>query len=161
MRILSVLLVVAAALPRVALAQSSPPSATDRDAVLATVQKFFDTMTSRDVAEATRILLPEGRLFSVRDDRPEPRAQALQTYLDGLGKRTETYRERMWEPDVRIHGAITTVWTRYDFWIDGKFSHCGVDAFDLVKTPEGWKIAGGVYTVERTGCPPSPLGPPK
>jgi hypothetical protein len=36
-----------------------------------------------------------------------------------------------------------------------------VDAFDLVKTPEGWKIAGGVYTVERTGCPPSPLGPPK
>jgi hypothetical protein len=67
----------------------------------------------------------------------------------------------MWDPDVRIHGAIAVVWTRYDFWVDGKFSHCGVDAFDLVKTAEGWRIAGGVYTVERTGCPPSPLGPLK
>jgi hypothetical protein len=38
--------------------------------------------------------------------------------------------------------------------------HCGVDAFDLVETPEGWKIAGGVYTVEMEGCAPSPLGAP-
>ena len=43
---------------------------------------------------------------------------------------------------------IATVWTPYDFWIDGKFSHCGIDAFDLVKTDEGWKIAGGSYTLE-------------
>jgi hypothetical protein len=69
-------------------------------------------------------------------------------------------RERIWNPDVRIHGLIATVWAAYDFWIDGKLSHCGVDAFDLIKTPEGWRIAGGVYTVE-TQCSPSPLGPLK
>jgi hypothetical protein len=26
--------------------------------------------------------------------------------------------------------------------------------------PEGWKIAGIVYSVETTGCAPSPLGAP-
>ena len=50
--------------------------------------------------------------------------------------------------------------TPYDFWIDGKFSHCGIDAFDLIKTEEGWKLAGGVYTIE-SKCEPSPLGPLK
>jgi hypothetical protein len=67
----------------------------------------------------------------------------------------------MWNPEVRVHGPIASVWTAYDFWVDGKFSHCGVDVFDLVKTAEGWKISGGAYTVERTGCAPSPLGPLK
>jgi Domain of unknown function (DUF4440) len=129
--------------------------------VLAAVQKFFDTMTSKDVAEATRVLMPDGRFVSVRDDRPEPRPSTIQSYLDGLATRKQNYVERMWDPEVRVQGPIATVWTRYDFWVDGKFSHCGVDAFDLVKTSEGWKIAGGVYTVERTGCPPSPLGPLK
>jgi len=52
------------------------------------------------------------------------------------------------------------VWAPYDFWRDGKFSHCGVDAFDLIKTDEGWKIAGGGYTLE-SKCEPSPLGPLK
>ena len=33
-------------------------------------------------------------------------------------------------------------------------------AFDLIKTEEGWKIAGGTYTVE-SKCEPSPLGPLK
>ena len=55
-------------------------------------------------------------------------------------------RERIWNPEVRVNGLIATVWAPYDFWIDGKFSHCGVDQFDLIKTEEGWKIAGGVYT---------------
>jgi hypothetical protein len=52
------------------------------------------------------------------------------------------------------------VWTPYDFHIDGEFSHCGIDAFNMVRTDEGWKIASIVWTVERTGCENSPLGPP-
>ena len=49
---------------------------------------------------------------------------------------------------------------QYDFWTDGKFSHCGIDAFELIKTVDGWKIAGGTYTIE-ANCGPSPLGPLK
>ena len=67
-------------------------------------------------------------------------------------------RERIWNAEVRVNGLIATVTAPYDFWIDGKFSHCGVDSFDFIKTGDGWKIAGGVYTVEQK-CAPSPLGP--
>ena len=42
---------------------------------------------------------------------------------------------------------------------DPALPDCGIDDFSLVLTPTGWKIAAATYTVERTGCPESPLGP--
>ena len=135
----------------------------DKTAVLATVEAFFDTMASRDVEGARRVLMPEGRFFSTRDQDGQTavRASAVEDYLKNLAGRKQDNRERIWSPDVRVHGPIASVWTPYDFWVDGKFSHCGVDVFDMVKTAEGWKISGLTYTVERTGCAPSPLGPLK
>jgi hypothetical protein len=151
------------ALPALIRAQSPAAKESETPAVLAAVQKFFDTMASRDVEGARTVLMSEGRLFSVREQNGQAvtRASSIQDYLEGLAKRPQAYRERMWNPEVRVHGPIASVWTPYDFWVDGKFSHCGVDAFDLVKTSDGWKISGGIYTVERTGCAPSPLGPLK
>jgi len=161
MRACVLLMFMAIAAP--AAAQTTPVKEDDKAAVIAAVQKFFDTMASRDVEGARSVLMADGKLFAVRDQNGQPtsRGASIQGYLDGLGKRKQEYRERMWSPEVRIHGPIAALWTPYDFWVDGKFSHCGIDAFDLIKTPEGWKISGGVYTVERTGCAPSPLGPLK
>jgi len=61
---------------------------------------------------------------------------------------------------VQVRGNLAQVWTEYDFHLDGKFTHCGIDAFTLVRVNGDWKIAGTSYTVEPTGCKPSPLGPP-
>lgn len=148
---------------RPAMSQNSPPSAVpDREAVLAVVQAFFDTMAAKDVAGAQRLVIPEGTFLSTRmqDGKQVLRTSTNQSYLNDLPGRKQRVRERIWNPEVRIHGLIATVWAPYDFWRDGTFSHCGVDAFDLIKTPEGWKITGGAYTVE-TECAASPLGPLK
>ena len=96
----------------------------------------------------------------MRDGKPVVRAFSNEEYFADLKASKQAMRERIWNPEVRIHGLIATVWAPYDFWIDGKFSHCGIDAFDLIKTEEGWKIAGGSYTIE-SKCEPSPLGPLK
>ena len=56
-------------------------------------------------------------------------------------------------PTVTIHGAIANVWGEYEFLRDGKFGHCGVDSFNLLKTAEGWKVATILDTEETTGCP--------
>ena len=132
----------------------------DRDQVLKTVQAFFDTMTAKDVDGARKILMPQGRFHAVRMRDGNIRSFSNEEYLADLQAAKRTMRERIWNPEVRVRGAIATVWTPYDFWIDGKYSHCGIDAFDLVKTDEGWKLAGGSYTLEEK-CEPSPLGPPK
>ena len=132
----------------------------DRDAVLKAVQIFFDTMTAKDVDGARNILMPQGRFHAVRMRDNNLRSFSNEEYFAQLQSSKQAMQERMWNPEVRVHGLIATVWTPYDFWIDGKFSHCGIDAFDLVKTDKGWKIAGGSYTLEEK-CDPSPLGPLK
>jgi hypothetical protein len=134
----------------------------DHADVMKTMQAFFDTMSTHDVAGARKILQPQGRFhaISIKDGKPDVRAFSNEEYfaqLEGEWSKRKL-RERIWSPDVRINGLIATLIAPYDFWIDGKFSHCGIDTFDFIKTEEGWKIAGGVYTVA-TKCEPSPLGP--
>ena len=166
MRVRSTLILVSMAM---ALSCSAGRQAADHErtaeeaAALKTVQRFFDTMTSKDVAGATAVLDSEGDFVSVRwndDGQRVVRRSSNRAYLDGLASGPKTFLERMWEPDVQVHGPIATVRTPYDFYIDGVFSHCGVDVFQLLHTEGGWIITGGTYTVERTGCQKSPLGPP-
>jgi hypothetical protein len=156
-----VLAVTAASAQPFDFAQDKPQDA-EKAAVLKTVQAFFDTMTAADVDGARRILQPQGRFHAMRmrDGKPDVRSFTNEEYFAQLQAGKQQMRERMWNPEVRISGLIASVWAPYDFWIDGKFSHCGIDAFDLIKTEEGWKLAGGVYTLE-SNCAPSPLGPLK
>jgi hypothetical protein len=152
------LLVGGGALLSPALAQSATQD--ERD-VIAVVQKFFDAMAACDAAGARAISMPEGRLYRVVAGAPDPvRSSTLEEFTNGLAACNRQLLERMWSPQVRVHAGIASLWAPYDFWLNGAFSHCGIDSFDLVKTPGGWKLAGGTYTVEREGCAPSPLGPP-
>jgi len=144
---------------------ATPPERTaDETAVLMAVQQFFETMTANDEAGARAVLDPEGDFVSVRWDaggNPVVRRSSNEDYLASLSTEPTSYLERSWASQVLIHGPIAVVWTPYDFHVDGAFSHCGVDAFQLLRTEAGWIITDGTYTVERTGCPESPLGPPE
>ena len=63
-------------------------------------------------------------------------------------------------PKVLVRGRIAQVWGEYEFLLDGKLSHCGVDTATLFKTADGWKISTLSYNVERTGCPTKQDGHP-
>ena len=124
--------------------------ASEEKAVLAVVQKFFDALAARDADAMRAVLTPEGRYYSVRDGAVAGASHAELAARLPAGK--EKLLERMRNPRVTIRRGIAAVWTEYDFHRDGKFSHCGVDSFNLVKMPEGWRIAGLIYTVEPQGC---------
>lgn len=131
--------------------------------LLAVVQQFLDAMAQRDQARAYQVVLPEGRFSSVREEAGKTVIRAFSNQED-IGKwreRPEDVLERIWNPDVRVHGRMAVVTAPYDFHRDGKFSHCGVDVFELLETADGWRISGGVYTVQKESCPSSPLGLPK
>jgi hypothetical protein len=144
------------------LAAQAPP--TDTNAVVAVVQRLFDAMASGDTVTLRAVLLPGMQFVALTTDAaaaPAPRIQSDTAFVQRLGSRRQRLLERMWNPVVQLQGPIATVWTPYDFHIDGKFSHCGIDSATLVWTAQGWRIAGLTYTVQRTGCAASPLGPPR
>lgn len=131
----------------------------DEKAVITIVEQFFHALAAKDSSAARAVMEAEGRFYSVREEGTY-RTQTHRDFFERIAAEESEFLERMWNPTILIHGRIAVLWTPYDFHRNGEFSHCGVDAFSLIKTQQGWKIAGTVYTVERTGCPKTPLGPP-
>jgi hypothetical protein len=132
----------------------------DSAAVLAVAQKLLDAINASDTSMARAVLAPGAQFVSARPGGA-PRRQSDSIFIRSIASRATKYLERMWTPTVRVKGAIADVWAPYDFHVDGKFSHCGVDTFTLLKGASGWQIVNVAYTAEPTGCAPSPLGPPK
>jgi len=126
--------------------------ASEEKEIVAAAQKVFDGMAAKDAAAIRAVMLPEARLYAVRDDRP-PTTTAGDAFAGQIANATGTLLERFTEtPHVMIRGRMAQVWSEYEFLRDGKFNHCGVDTFTLFKTSEGWKIAAISYTSETTGC---------
>lgn len=137
--------------------QDAARVADDKQAILGVMQAFFDTMTARDADAAARLLIPEG-MFVIVEIHPQTRARTIRKssnaeYVARLRTGAEILRETMFDPLVLVAGDVATVWTRYTFERSGILSHTGYDAFNLVRTPQGWKIAGGVYSVIPPGAP--------
>jgi len=153
---------VAIALPSAAL--TAQATATDTSSAIAAVQRLFDAINTGDTTLLRGLLVP-GMQFVTITDPPAaaapPRVQVDSAFARQVGASRQQYLERMWQPVVRLQGSIATVWAPYDFHVDGKFSHCGVDTFTLLRVGQGWQIASVVYTVQRSGCPASSLGAPR
>ena len=135
--------------------------AEDRVAVVDMVQAFFDAMTARD-ADAMKLLLTSDGIFYGYREGPDGLVVVTPThesYANGLAEAGPKLIERFWDPTVLLHGRMAAVWTPYDLFVDGEFSHCGIDNFNFLKTDDGWKITGIVFSMERDNCPESPLGP--
>lgn len=125
----------------------------------AIVQRLFDAMSAHDADAAGALFTPDAMLLAVRPDGTAVTVPH-EKWLEHLRASKDQWLERMWNTKVLEHGSIAVVWAEYDFHLNGKFGHCGIDSFDLLKTATGWKIAGAMFTSETAGCAPSPLGPP-
>jgi len=143
--------------PNTSLAQS------EQEAILKVVSSVFDGINSKDGALIQSALAPESILYATgkRNGDVFARASTGQQFAEDVSSGSDTYVERMFETEVKVHEGIATVWANYDFHVNGTFSHCGVDTFTLVKMPTGWKVASLVYTVEQTGCVERPSIPSK
>lgn len=135
----------------------SAPTASDADraAVIAAVESLFAAMRTRDTTALRALLVPGTQLVAVRSAVGAParaQVQPVSAFISSVGSATEELVERMWDPRVEVAGDIAALWAPYDFRIGARFSHCGHDAVQLVRTPTGWKISAITYTVITTGC---------
>ena len=104
------------------------------------------------ISEATLVAIaPDGKITST----------PVEKWTERLIGSKDAWLERIWDPQVLEHGGIAVIWAPYDFYVNGRFSHCGTDSVNLIKSEPGWRISGLSFTRQISGCPASPLGPPK
>jgi hypothetical protein len=135
---------------------ATPALAADAEdaAILAQVQRFFDGLGSQDAAAMEAALLPDAMLTAQRfqaDGRVTLSRRPGRAFVETV-KSQAGLAERMWDPVVTRRGPIATVWTPYEFLLDGKTTHCGIDVFDMVKVDGTWKIAHLMWTQEPQAC---------
>jgi len=121
----------------------------DKREILAVTDDFFEAMASRDVELASTVVVPEGAFVSVRpgNDGPEGGGSSNAEWLARLPNRESDVRERFTgSPLVLVEGDVAVLWGEYEFEVDGKQTHTGIDVFNFVRTEDGWKLAGGVYS---------------
>lgn len=136
----------------------------ERAVVLATVQKVFDAMRTRDTTLLTQAFDSTARLVGVSNRGGAPGVSLTTPSQFGAAitraPAGDVWNERIFDPEIRIDGDVAQVWAYYTFHRNATFSHCGVDAFMLVKVGSAWKITQLADSRRTQGCSHSePLGP--
>lgn len=158
LRFLSVALAALASAPAHAQRESAEPSAEVRSAII----RLFDGMRAGDSAVVRVAFHPAARLQSVGSNREGVialRTDSLGAFLNAVGAPGHPeWDERIANLVVQVDGDLAQAWMNYTFYLGGRKSHCGVNALQLFRTAEGWKIIQIVDTRRRSECPDLPRG---
>jgi len=119
------------------------------------VTSFFDALAAGDTLILQDLCVDEMTLmstYSAKEGVPHYVNEDFQSFLQSVGKpHKEKWEERISNLALNIDDNIAQAWMDYSFFLDDKFSHCGVNAFLFVKTPDGWKISN-ITDSRRRSC---------
>jgi hypothetical protein len=126
----------------------------DKQAAINVVNQLFEGMKTKNVEQMKAAFSAEGQLIAI--DKPRDGKGLSKTRLfsgEAFAKmiseaKGADFIEKMPSPEARISGDLAIVSGRYTFFVGDKFSHCGTNTFNLVRTETGWKIANGASTLE-------------
>ncbi len=126
------------------------------DSVKAAINQFFNGMKNADAILLKASFTDSAILQSVAVDKEgkvviknEPVAGFI-SMVSSLPK--DAADEQIQFDIIRIDGALAIAWTPYKFYFKGKFSHCGVDSYQLVRIGGTWKIQYIIDTRRKEGC---------
>lgn len=127
----------------------------DSKDTLAVVNTMFVEMANHNPPAIAALYTTNSNLAALiktKDGKSVIRNFTGEAFSKNFAEKKSEIKEDMYAPDVKIFGDLALVWGRYVFFVDGKVSHCGVNAFHLVRTDAGWKIANASSTIEPQGC---------
>lgn len=126
----------------------------DKQSAIAVVDQLFAGMKVKNAEQIKSVFLPEGQLVAIDKPRDGKGISTTRVFTgEAFAKmiseaKGADFIESMPSPDARIAGDMAIVTGRYTFYVGDKFSHCGTNTFNLVRTAAGWKIANGASTLE-------------
>ena len=129
---------------------------TTEDSVKAVVKQLFEGMKNSDAGMIQSAFADSAILQSVGKSKEgktvieNERVDEFAKLISGLKKGAAD--EQVVFESVKIDGQLAMVWAPYKFYFEGKFSHCGVDSFQLVFVNGQWKIQYLVDTRRKQPC---------
>ncbi|MGE6218589.1 nuclear transport factor 2 family protein [Nubsella zeaxanthinifaciens] len=128
----------------------------EEEAIKKTINNLFTGMRNAD-SSMVRSAFNRGAILQTigktKDGQGVVRSSDLNAFIASIAKpHPEIYDERIVFTKILIDDQLASVWTDYQFYIGDKFSHCGVNSFQLAKVNDSWKIVYLIDTRRKEKC---------
>lgn len=124
--------------------------------VKAVIETLFDGMRTKNSNQIASVFSEHAIMQTVEADGGvgKVKAGSVEDFVNGIkGLPAEVMLdEQITDYHIKVDGPLATAWTPYLFYRNNKFSHCGVNSFQLVHTAAGWKIVYIIDTRRKEGC---------
>lgn len=112
------------------------------------IQTFFEGMHNRDTLKIKSVC-KDMVLQSVSEKNNKVRLETenVSDFFKSIASVPSSAKieERLLDYKIQIDGSMAHAWTPYEFYVNGKLSHKGVNSFQLFKEDGIWKI---IYIVD-------------
>jgi len=124
---------------------------TENDAIKESIENLFAGMKNADTVIIKSVFADNAILQTITKS-DAVKTEKLQDFLSSFSKLSKNDAdEKIKFEAIHVDGNLASVFTPYEFYYKGKFSHCGANSFQLVKQNNVWKIQYLIYT-RRTNC---------
>ncbi|ARS41767.1 hypothetical protein CA265_19760 [Sphingobacteriaceae bacterium GW460-11-11-14-LB5] len=127
----------------------------EESAIKKTINNLFTGMKSGDSTLTRSAFAPAAIMQTIANKagKVSVRTESVNDFIKFIATpHQEKYDERIVFTKILIDGPLAAVWTDYKFYLGEKFSHCGVNSFQLVKGDQGWQIVYIIDTRRKDKC---------
>lgn len=97
--------------------------------------KIQTTATNREGTKMLKTETKQQLLINIANKKPQ-----------------DIYLEKLLSYTIKVDGNLASVWTPYEFYFNGNFSHCGANSFQLFNNNGNWEIVYLVDMRRRQNC---------
>lgn len=125
---------------------------TEEMQIKANINSLFDGMKTSDSTKISNAFSKTAVLQTIAKNG-EVKNENIKDFALSISKAVKgSLDERVTFSNILIDGNLASVWTPYEFYYQGKFSHCGVNSFQLVKVNDEWRIQYIIDTRRKDNC---------
>jgi hypothetical protein len=129
---------------------------TAEDSVKSVVKQLFEGMRNSDASAIRRAFADSAILQTIAQNKEGKivvKNENIGEFAKAIaGLKKGAADEQIVFESIELDAQLATVWAPYKFYFDGKFSHCGVDSFQLVWINGQWKIQYLIDTRRKQPC---------
>ncbi|NKI32508.1 nuclear transport factor 2 family protein [Croceivirga thetidis] len=125
----------------------------EKESVKKVVEGFFeafhkqDSMAMKSYMGENVVLQTTGRN---KEGKTMYRSQPIEKLYESIVSIPDSisFEERLTSWNVQVDRTMANAWVGYEFWLNDKFSHCGINSFQMVNFDGEWKI---IYLIDTRG----------
>jgi hypothetical protein len=125
-------------------------------AIKQTINNLFDGMRKSDTSLIRSAFAENAIMQSVNknhEGKISIQSELLDSFIYFIAKpHSLIYDERITFDLIKVDRELAIAWTPYKFYLGDKFSHCGVDSYQMVKIRGVWKIQYLIDTRRKENC---------